>query len=87
MIYNKFNFKSENSIFSNEKRSSLGIKGDCTVIKKNETHLEFSEMACNMEAYFICEVGKSTACNSSLLFPLKNIIIRLFQLITTFNYY
>ena len=64
------NFKSENTIFSNEKRSSLGIKGDCTVIKKNETHLEFSEMACNSEAYFICEVGKSTTYNSILLLPL-----------------
>ena len=56
----KLNLKPENLIFSNEKRSSLGVKGDCTVIKKNETHLEFSEMACNSEAYFICEVGKST---------------------------
>ena len=70
-------------------QSSLGIKGDCTVIKKNETHLEFSEMACNSEAYFICEVGKSSTCNSSLLLPLltKNTIILLFQLITTFNNY
>ena len=82
MIYN---FKSENSIFSNEKQLSLGVKGDCTVIKKNETHLEFSEMACNREAYFICEVGKSTNCNLSIMRPLK--IIRQFQLITTFNYF
>ena len=56
----KLNLQPENLIFSNEKRSLLGVKGDCTVIKKNETHLEFSEIACNSEAYFICEVGKST---------------------------
>ena len=48
-------------------------------------------MACNMEAYFICEVGKSTACNSSLLFPLRKkynysliSIDNYFQLLLTF---
>ena len=45
--------------YSKDQKLVLGNTGDCTAIKKNETHFEFSEIACNTESYFICEVGKS----------------------------
>ena len=56
-FYNRL--PSEAQKYSKDQKLVSGNTGDCMVIKKNETHFEFSEIACNAESYFICEVGKS----------------------------